>query len=728
MRSRTVMSPFADALRGLLDDTQVFNRREWAKLLGIREAAISQWLSEETIPRASNLNLIFVTIERASDAEKGPLDVFRQMAELPALEASPKNGKRMLPTVWSYMKRPVFDELSNQLARLSPADQERLLEEKFLSNIRLKPASQPAVPTPTAAGVATSRDAPHPAQPVVVRANIPDGFGKSATLESRALTQPTISSPRGLGNASVDFIVPTFRQLSNDDSDKPVSAPVSLEQLGSQSAHFVLMGGPGTGKSSVVQFLAEALRDKASAVSRSWNGRQPLFVQLHRLPAVCSISDLWEALPKSGPVELDRTLLLFDGFDEVLLERRDGLVRAISELRSADLKTAMIITSRPTPDLRSLFPIPHYRLELPTESRLLAFACNRVPMNHQWDDGFLRVNAYFRGKPDVFRALGTPLLLSYAASLFASSRLPSREGELIGSCLKYLVERWDEDKDVVRSRSDWTDPRSQLLYHWLGRICYHSLLHQSHRFTGHQLADWCGPPSRSPMEADLKAIAEATGVLVPSGDTHWTIAHKTICEYLAARFIVESSEDAARYLEVGAGSTWMADVLRLASSITHDASSLLSFVLRRSWSSRTEKMSVLAGVLAQQAGASKDVLDQSCNVLVELLEQSFANWRVVTSEEESEVFPEPKWRLAARTEQPPKSEDTGMRKHLRQTVQAIHQSRLAPIEQQLSNRLAQSSNEVVRGIHGALNIEGYMEGRSFSRDESELFAAEICEI
>jgi hypothetical protein len=72
MTSNTTKSLFAEALKGLIDHTKLFSRREWATFLGVKEATISEWLSEESIPRASHLNLIYVTVERASDANKEP--------------------------------------------------------------------------------------------------------------------------------------------------------------------------------------------------------------------------------------------------------------------------------------------------------------------------------------------------------------------------------------------------------------------------------------------------------------------------------------------------------------------------------------------------------------------------------------------------------------------------------------------------------------------------------
>ena len=85
------------------------------------------WLKDEAVPRPSDLAMIWITLERSSDVLKGPMELFRQMANLPARKVSPF-GKRMLPTVWEYMHRPAFSELSSKLAKLSAKDQEELLD------------------------------------------------------------------------------------------------------------------------------------------------------------------------------------------------------------------------------------------------------------------------------------------------------------------------------------------------------------------------------------------------------------------------------------------------------------------------------------------------------------------------------------------------------------------------------------------------------------------------
>ncbi len=730
MSRNTTKSPFAEALEGLLDATELYTRREWAKLLGIKDSAISQWLSEETIPRASNLNMIYVTVEKASDAAKEPLEVFRKMAaDLPALEASPKNGRRMLPNVWAYMKRPVFDKLSNELAKLSPAEQEKLLEDRFLSETKSPVVEEVE---PTSAGAEGIRFVPIKTKPRVSTHSVGHmtGLGSSHTR-----TQPSLLSDAPVAPAMVPFLAPTFRLHADDKQDEPVGPIIEWEQIAQKTTRLVLFGTPGSGKTCFLTHLCRAFKEKAEWAVKMWPGRVPAYVAMHRLPAIETTDDLWGVISEIVATPLrDRVVLLLDGFDEVPIERRKGLAQAIKGLQETNPHTAIVITSRPTPDVRALGRMTRCSLQTHSDSRLLMLAYNRtssaVADSERWGDALLQVGSSFRERPDVLRALGNPLLLSYAARLFAKRALTAcRDSDLIDSCLTFLFERWDEEKEVIRSRSAWTSTSSNALYQRLGGLCYHSLVHNASEFTREHIAQWFSDsPERIPMEADLKAIAESTGVIEPAVGNGWRIVHQTIREYLAARYVVESSRDATAYLRAPVHESWVSSVLQFACSITHDATPLLTFVLETPCRNRANKMATLAGMVAQQLRASDDVLERSCDNLVELLEESFTDWRLANTEEESEVFPEPKWRLAARCKQSQKSTTAGPCKQVLQTIKAVHRARLSPAKGLLSKRLAGSTNEVIRDFGKCLDVEGYMEGRSFTRGESDIFAAEVCEI
>src|SRR5262245_41501991 len=57
-------SRFAAALRALLDETGIFTREEWSDVLGVSTAALSQWVNDSTIPRATSLRSLLDAVRR----------------------------------------------------------------------------------------------------------------------------------------------------------------------------------------------------------------------------------------------------------------------------------------------------------------------------------------------------------------------------------------------------------------------------------------------------------------------------------------------------------------------------------------------------------------------------------------------------------------------------------------------------------------------------------------
>ena len=731
MARPTSKSPFAEALEGLIDDTRLYSRREWAKLLGIKEPAISQWLSEETIPRASNLNLIFVTVERASDAEKAPLEAFRRMAQRPATEVSPKNGRRMLPNVWAYMKRPIFDELSNKLAKLSPAEQERLLEERFPAEAGRRPGGAPADSVPVGAADTAPSLEPATAHAVTFPLiDVPGPEGASAT--SRLSSARELLAPP----TAVPYLTRTFRLHADDRPDLPAGPPVEWEQVARVTTRLVISAAPGSGKTSFLHHIAHALKERTGWATRQWTGRVPAYVPMRHLPAVQTADELWDALGHAALAPIrDRLVLLFDGFDEVPLERRQGIARAIRGLQEGASPAGFVVTSRPTRDLDSLGRITRCAMEVPADSSLLALAYREassalVGSERRWDEALFQVGSCFRERPDVFHAVRSPLLLAHAARWFVRT-VPSacHDADLLESCLTFLLERWDQEKDVVRPHSRWVGTSGRALFQWLGALSYNALLQQASDFGRENVLGWLERSSESaPAEEDLRAACESTGLIEPCAADRYRFVHSTFQEYLAARYVVESSRDATDFLRHPPDKPWVSSVLRFACTITNDATPLLQLVLGWGEANRPGSMATLAGMVAQPINASRMVLEQSCDRVAGWLEDYFAAWGLATSDEETEVFPEPKWRLAARctTAKRPAAPDAS--RHVLKTIKALHRARLSPVKEPLERRLSRSTNDVVRSVGESMGVEGYMQGRSFSRGETDLFSAEVCEI
>lgn len=117
-------SPFAEALRRLLEMPDGYSKTEWARLLGVTPSAISQWLGDQTVPRAFVLRALVDAV--AWRFGPAALDEFWELSDLPATQISPIGG-RMSPTVRQYMVEPLVEGFQRLLRTLRPEAQEEVL-------------------------------------------------------------------------------------------------------------------------------------------------------------------------------------------------------------------------------------------------------------------------------------------------------------------------------------------------------------------------------------------------------------------------------------------------------------------------------------------------------------------------------------------------------------------------------------------------------------------------
>ena len=131
-------SKFAAVLRVLLDDTDIFTRDEWADALGVTTPALSQWVNDHTLPRASTLRSLLDIVRRYKGPSHPTLRAFDELSEHPAEDISP-HGDRMRPTLGHYVVRPVLEGFQRVLKfTLQPAQQEQVLARAAAESRRLR--------------------------------------------------------------------------------------------------------------------------------------------------------------------------------------------------------------------------------------------------------------------------------------------------------------------------------------------------------------------------------------------------------------------------------------------------------------------------------------------------------------------------------------------------------------------------------------------------------------
>lgn len=126
MSDRT--SEFALAMQGLLDDTRVFKRKEWAKFLGVTQQEIIGWVCDTSLPQAAMLRKILdqVHVRRSPHAYQDPVESFWRMAAKSSSMVSPHDGE-MGRSAAAYLIHDLWRDLGHELALLHPQTQVEFL-------------------------------------------------------------------------------------------------------------------------------------------------------------------------------------------------------------------------------------------------------------------------------------------------------------------------------------------------------------------------------------------------------------------------------------------------------------------------------------------------------------------------------------------------------------------------------------------------------------------------
>ncbi|HEY1350937.1 MAG TPA: NACHT domain-containing protein [Ktedonobacteraceae bacterium] len=404
---------------------------------------------------------------------------------------------------------------------------------------------------------------------------------------------------------------PELFELSPDLQSKTVNVPseqtagVSVSQdslIGVlEQAHFlVLLGGPGSGKSTATKHLAwshvaasQSSPLASPPVPRLAGNPLPLRIELRLFNEERKranhgfLSFATEVLLKREGVEINPQMfkellmrrdmiLIFDGLDEVgTLEERLALVNEIEHFALHYPGNRVLVTSRPVGYDLARFSHPlffHAEVQAFNDEQIQQFLTNWYtsvlrlsPIPHQDQEEMDLLLATLKENSRLHRLAENPLLLTVITALHRYERLPDRRVQVYDRCADLLLETWAKLKGTHKRWQNMKMIKDEqyACVAYLGFILHERLQEETGekedqtvdvtaRFLRKKVEDFLRQRGLIAEVAEQQAearrfielVQEEAGLIVErgtdeSGEALYSFVHRTFQEYFAAADIYE---------------------------------------------------------------------------------------------------------------------------------------------------------------------------------------------
>lgn len=358
--------------------------------------------------------------------------------------------------------------------------------------------------------------------------------------------------------------------------DHPVRTTVRIEQALGERDRLLLRGPAGSGKSTLVQWLAlNAARQSFGDELAGWNRCVPFVLRLRAFTALDVLPAPGEFLRAAGIplhgsapagwadrlLQQGRALVLVDGVDEVPERLRKRTERWLKDLIVAYPRAKYVVTTRPSAVPETWLSAsgfePHTLLAMRQEDvrafighwhRAARSECRSEEERAELD----RYEHALRRAVGTRRDLGllatNPLMCALLCALNRDRRmqLPRARKELYDAALDMLLVRRDTEREIVGvegvdlTREEQTALLQRLAY-WLIR---NGLVEARQEEAVGLLADWMRAMSQVQGTADqvFTHLLNRSGLLREPAPGSVGFVHRTFQDYLGAKAAVEARD------------------------------------------------------------------------------------------------------------------------------------------------------------------------------------------
>ncbi|MFE7542731.1 NACHT domain-containing protein [Streptomyces platensis] len=418
-------------------------------------------------------------------------------------------------------------------------------------------------------------------------AQSPDRWPLDAAYMSLEATAPAAREATAVG---------PFDEVGGPVGASPVPVPVPADQALADRDRVLLRGVAGSGKSTLVQWLAvSCTKAPGETALPHLYGRIPFVLPLRTLTrdgAPLPAPDRFLAsvgCPVSGSqpegwadrvLSSGRALLLVDGLDEIPDRERELTRRWLRDLTDAFPDNLWLVTSRPSAvrdDWLAADGFGELTLSAMSRTEVAAFIGRwHAAARCDADDPAL-LDAYEQSllaavhtKQDLARLATNPLMCGLICALHRDRRgyLPTGRKELYDAALGMLLSRRDRERDMAAPTGiELSDgPQIQLLQrlaYWLIRNGRNELdRERAERILGEALPAVPAAAEQGDATAIFRHLLLRSGLLREPAPGSVDFVHRTFQDYLGAKAAVEDG-DFGLLVAHAEDSQWE-DVIRMA--------------------------------------------------------------------------------------------------------------------------------------------------------------------